>query len=137
MDILKEKREAIDAGKRAIVSLQKAKEKLEGASNWGIVDMLGGGFFSTMLKHSKMDEANREMQTAQKDLHIFANELSDLSTIITFDFQVDGFMSFADFFMDNCFVDMMVQSQINQAKQQVQQAIVKVEDILIHLSEEF
>ena len=51
-DIEKEKREAIEAGRRALNSLQTAKENLNSAKNWGLVDMFGGGFFTTMLKHS-------------------------------------------------------------------------------------
>ena len=50
-DIEKEKREAIEAGQRALSSLRTAKENLNSAKNWGLVDMFGGGFFSTMLKH--------------------------------------------------------------------------------------
>ena len=60
-DIEKEKREAIEAGRRALNSLQTAKENLNSAKNWGLVDMFGGGFFTTMLKHSKMDQAKRNM----------------------------------------------------------------------------
>ena len=62
-DIEKEKREAIEAGRRALNSLQAAKENLNSAKNWGLVDMFGGGFFTTMLKHSKMDQAKRNMVT--------------------------------------------------------------------------
>ena len=51
-DIEKEKREAIEAGQRALSSLRTAKENLNSAKNWGLVDMFGGGFFSTMLKHT-------------------------------------------------------------------------------------
>ena len=44
-DIEKEKREAIEAGRRALSSLRTAKENLNSAKNWGLVDMFGGGFF--------------------------------------------------------------------------------------------
>ena len=56
-DIEKEKREAIEAGRRALNSLRTAKENLNSAKNWGLVDMFGGGFFTTLLKHSKMDQS--------------------------------------------------------------------------------
>ena len=58
-DIEKEKREAIEAGHRALNSLSTAKENLNSAKNWGLVDMFGGGFFSTMLKHSKWSRRSR------------------------------------------------------------------------------
>ena len=45
-DIEKEKREAIEAGRRALNSLSTAKENLNSAKKWGLVDMFGGGFFS-------------------------------------------------------------------------------------------
>ena len=61
-DIEKEKREAIEAGRRALNSLQTAKENLNSAKNWGLADMFGGGFFTTMLKHSKMDQAKQNME---------------------------------------------------------------------------
>ena len=38
-DIEKEKREAIEAGQRALSSLRTAKENLNSAKNWGLVDM--------------------------------------------------------------------------------------------------
>ncbi len=39
-DIEKEKREAIEAGQRALSSLRTAEENLNSAKNWGLVDML-------------------------------------------------------------------------------------------------
>ena len=69
-DIEKEKREAIEAGQRALSSLRIAKENLNSAKNWGLVDMFGGGFFSTMLKHSKMDQARQNMEQAKYEHHI-------------------------------------------------------------------
>jgi len=66
-DIEKEKREAIEAGRRALNSLQTAKENLNSAKNWGLADMFGGGFFTTMLKHSKMDQAKRNRSDKERD----------------------------------------------------------------------
>ena len=61
-DIQKEKREAIDAGRKAISSLETARDNLNSAKNWGLVDMFGGGFFTTMIKHSKIDQAKENME---------------------------------------------------------------------------
>ena len=78
-DIEKEKREAIEAGHRALNSLSTAKENLNSAKNWGLVDMFGGGFFSTMLKHSKMEQAKQNMEQAKYDLRNFSRELNDVN----------------------------------------------------------
>lgn len=42
----KEKREAIDAGNKALESLHTAKENLDSAHNWGLFDMFAGGLTS-------------------------------------------------------------------------------------------
>ena len=55
-------KEAMDAGERALSTLRCAQEKLNSASNWGILDMFGGGMFSTIMKRSKMDDAQIHME---------------------------------------------------------------------------
>ena len=112
-DIEKEKREAIEAGRRALNSLSAAKENLNSAKNWGLVDMFGGGFFSTMLKHSKMDHAKQNMDQAKYDLRNFSRELNDVNMA--------------------CVVDWMVQDRINTAKRQVEEAIRRTESIVNQL----
>ena len=72
-DIQKEKREAIDAGRKAISSLETARDNLNSAKNWGLVDMFGGGFFTTMIKHSKIDQAKENMEQAKYDLRNFSS----------------------------------------------------------------
>ena len=97
-DIEKEKREAIEAGRRALNSLQAAKENLNSAKNWGLVDMFGGGFFTTMLKHSKMDQAKRNMEQAKYDLRNFSKELNDVNMVCNLNIDTGDFLSFADYF---------------------------------------
>ncbi len=43
-DYEKERLEAVSAGQRALDSLNLAKNELNSAKNWGIVDLIGGGF---------------------------------------------------------------------------------------------
>ena len=117
-DIEKEKREAIEAGRRALNSLQAAKENLNSAKNWGLVDMFGGGFFTTMLKHSKMDQAKRNMEQAKYDLRNFSRELNDVNMVCNLNIDTGDFLSFADYFFDGFVVDWVVQDRINNAKRQ-------------------
>ena len=70
----KEMIEAVNAGNHALEKLKEAQSKLNSAGNWGILDMLGGGFFSTMIKRSKMDEANRLLKEARVCLYKFQEE---------------------------------------------------------------
>lgn len=129
-DFEKEKKEAIDAGNRALQSLKDAQNHLNNAKNWGIWDMLGGGFFSTMVKQSKMDQAKQDMERAKYDLKNFSKELSDVNMVCHLDIKTGDFLSFADFFFDGFVVDWMVQDRINQASGQVEEAIRRVEGIL-------
>ncbi len=132
-DLEKEKREAIDAGDRALRSLREAQDNLRSAKNWGIWDMFGGGFFSTMVKRSKMDQAKQNMEQARYDLKNFSKELNDVNMTCHLDIETGDFLSFADWFFDGFVVDWMVQDRIRQASGQVAEAIRRVEAILRQL----
>ena len=132
-DLEKEKREAIVAGQRALNSLRAAQNELNSAKNWGLWDMFGGSFFSTMIKRSKMDAAKQNMEQAKYDLQDFSRELRDVSISCNLEIETVGFLSFADWFFDSFLVDWMVQDQINKARDQVEQAIWQVENILRQL----
>lgn len=127
--------EAIRAGQRARYSLLQAKDCLKSAGNWGILDMIGGGLFTTFVKRSKMNDAERLVQLARNDLMQFRQELTDVSAISEFRIETGKFLAFADYFLD-CFVtDLFVQSKIQDAKKQVDDAIENVESILRQLED--
>ena len=128
-----EKKEAINAGYRALNSLETARDDLSSAKDWGIWDMLGGGLISTMFKHSKMDSAKEHMENAKKDLESFGRELQDVNMFYNLDIQTGDFLSFADWFLDGLVVDWMVQKRIKQAAEQVEEAIWQVESIIKQL----
>ena len=85
-NVEKEKREAIEAGQRALNNLHTARENLNSAKNWGLVDMFGGGFFTTMMKQSRMDQAKRNMDLAKLALRNFSKELKDVNIACNFNF---------------------------------------------------
>lgn len=125
----KERREAISAGERALQSLHEARDALKSARNWGIFDIVGGGFFSTLIKHGHMDDARAAMERAQQDLRIFSRELGDVHIQL----DTGDFLTFADFFFDGFIADMMVQSRIAEAQSQVEDVAAKVEALLAYL----
>lgn len=129
----REMQEAIAAGERALLSLRSAREKLNSAGNWGIFDMFGGGFISTIMKHSNMNEAQDIMENAKSDLLRFQRELKDVNIPLELRMEVGSFLSFADFFFDGFVADYLVQTKISDAKTQVSDAISKVERILDEL----
>ena len=133
-DIMKkEMEEAIQAGERALKSLRIAQSQLNGAKNWGLFDMFGGGLISSVMKHSKMNDASRYMEEAKRDLLTFQKELRDVSVPLNLKIEVGSFLSFADFFFDGFVADYLVQSKISESREQIDYAIYKVENILNEL----
>ncbi|MBO4997781.1 MAG: hypothetical protein J6D02_07275 [Lachnospira sp.] len=133
-DLGKEVKEAIDAGSAALLSLRKAQEELGHARNWGIVDMLGGGFLTDIFKHSKINTAQNCIINARHYLNQFQIELRDVAAYPQVDIEIGDFLTFADFFFDGIIADYMVQQKIADARRQVDEAIDRVEQILYQLN---
>lgn len=135
--IKRELKEAIDAGERALYSLQCAKGKLDSARNWGFFDMFGGGMISSAVKHSKMGEASSYMEDAKRNLQKFQRELQDVNATLNLRMEIGSFLSFADFFFDGIVADYLVQSKIEDAREQVNDAIRIVEKLLADLKRQY
>lgn len=123
-------KEAMDAGERALSSLRMAEDKLKSAGNWGLFDMFGGGLFSTIMKRSRMSEAQSCMESAKADLRRFQKELKDVDIPLDLRMEIGSFLSFADFFFDGFVADYLVQTKISDAREQVSDAIFRVEQIM-------
>lgn len=121
--------EAIYAINEALPLLEKAHSELKTAGGLGVWDMLGGGFFSGVMKHSKINEAKKTLEEAKKALMRVKDELDDIDNFQELSIQIDGFLSFADYFFDNFIADWMVQSKINEARSKVFDAILELKDI--------
>lgn len=122
-------REAIAAADDALAHLSDAEKYLESAGGWGLADMVGGGFLVTMMKRSKMKDAQTELERARIAVRRFAQELRDVDAIVDVDLETEGFLDFADYFFDGFLADVMVQSKINKAAKQVRHAIENVRAI--------
>ena len=125
--------EALEAADYALDCLRKAESDLDSASSWGMFDILGGGLISTLIKHNEMDDAQAHMEEAKGALEKLSQELKDVDYQINLDFTVSDFLSFADYFFDGLLADLFVQDRIDEAEQQVKEAITKVESIRDHL----
>lgn len=132
-DMDREVQEAIDAGEQALRSLRTAREKLNSAGNWGLLDIFGGDTISGLMKHKKIGDAERYIDDAKRDLRCFSRELGDVRGIENLNINVGDFLTFADFFFDGFLADVMVQSKINNAKKEVDEAIRRVEGVLVKL----
>lgn len=115
--------EAIDAGDEALGYLEQALEYIKSAQKWGIADIFGGGIIITSIKRSKMKQAQEIIVHAEESLANFSRELNDIHMYDTFRVANDSFVEFADYFFDNPFMDMMVQSRLNATRKQIEDAI--------------
>ena len=132
-DYKKECREALDAGTRALNSLKNAKSCLDSARNWGIFDMIGGGLLSSLMKRSKISDAQGLMNRARQDLQAFSRELGDVHMSGQLNVEINDFIGFADLLWDNFLVDWMMQDRINNARRQLDEVIERVELIVSRL----
>ena len=133
---LREVNEAVVAGETAIRSLQAAREKLDSARNWGILDILSGhkgGLISGFIKHSRVNAAQSCIDQAKHDLMRFENELRDVQDMNYLNVEISGFLTFADFFFDGLLADLLVQSKIADARAKVDDAINRVQNIVYRL----
>ena len=133
MDFEKERDEALEAGYAALSSLQEARDMLGSARGWGIYDtFFKGGFISGLIKHSKMNDAENCIMQARNDLTWFNDELHDLD-LMGINLNTGDLLGFADIFFDGFLADILMQSRIKDACDQVDSAIAKVQAIINQL----
>lgn len=132
-DINLEIQEAINAADDALLYLKEAEKFAKSAGNWGMFDILGGGFFATMIKREKMEDVEKNISKAQKAIEVLNLELKDLETIIDVNIETGDFLTFADYFFDGFIADFMVQEKINNAIKQIENAILNIEELEISL----
>lgn len=121
-----EVREAIDAADAALKHLGNAADMLDDAGRWGIVDMIGGGLITTMLKHRKISDVQDEIDEAKRALRIFVKELDDVDEATGLSVELGSGLQFADIFFDGVLADWIAQNKIDRAKQQVADAMRQV-----------
>lgn len=121
-----EVREAIDAADAALKHLGNATDMLDDAGRWGIVDMIGGGLITTLLKHRKISDAQDEIDEAKRALRIFVKELDGVDEAAWLNVELGSGLQFADIFFDGVLADWIAQNKIDRAKQQVADAMRQV-----------
>ncbi|MBD7907596.1 hypothetical protein [Sporosarcina gallistercoris] len=117
--MIREVKEAQEAGAKAIRALDRAIDKLnnaEGLSMWDT--FLGGGLLVSALKYSEVNGSDDLVHRAQRALRHYETELSDVQEAATASFQVNknDIFTFTDLFFDNIFSDFAVHSRITEGK---------------------
>lgn len=128
--------EAIAAGHRALDALEDAADSLDSAQRWGIVDILGGGLVTSVIKHSRLGDANHALAEARAELAAFARELDDVRGLPGLDASVNKWNAFFDIAMDNALADILVQKELSDAADRVDEAIRVVREAVRRLEAE-
>lgn len=129
----KEIDEAIAAGQRALDALNDAADSLDSAQRWGIVDILGGGLITSVVKHSRLGDANHALATARQEIMAFSSELADVRELAHLNANFSSINALFDIAFDNALADIMVQKDMSDAADRVHDAIGKVEEALRRL----
>lgn len=123
---IKEITEAATAGDQAVSGLEQVIKSLESAQSWGTWDLIGGGFLSTVVKHSRIDNARGSIHEVQIQMSRFKRELADVQQRVDLHIDIGEFESFADFFFDGLIIDWIVQSKIVDSLERCKQAKKKI-----------
>lgn len=127
---IKDQKEFQITVRKALNSLRACKTNLDSARAWGIVDILGGGIFVTMIKQNKMEEAVKHLQMAMRYLQYFRRE-NDRTDYVHQDFlRLGEFATSSDYLLDNPITDIYVQNRINGLRKRVKEAIFSMEFLL-------
>lgn len=132
-DERREVAEAVAAGRRALESLEQARDALESAGNWGAFDIFLGGGLTSAMKHVRINKAQVALGEARAYLRAFTRELSDVSAIEDLRVNVGQVAATIDIFVDNPLVDIFVQKQISDAQDNVDAAITATRTVLARL----
>lgn len=127
--------EAITTGYDVLSNAQAVLDNLNSAKMWGLFDMFSNrSFFTSLFKHSKLDDAQEDLENLKYSLRIFNSELNDVKVYENINnVNFDGFMKFFDIFCDNFFVDIYALSKISESKEKIESLIDEVNRIINQL----
>lgn len=130
---LKELGEAITAGNQALETARYISDELDSAKDLSTLDIFTDSFLVDMAKHSRLDDAQWQMQNLQVQLRRFKTELADVKISAEMSISIDGFLRFADYFFDGLISDWMVRDRIEQSRGQITDTITKISSVLNRL----
>lgn len=132
--------EAFSAGENILNRIDEALKHLSSANNWSTMDMLGGGFFTDMMKYDKIDEAENLMSKVESELRRYELELRDVEYEWNSSYEfISGGHRAMDIFFDNIFTDISNNNKINKnisSLENLKQQILTVQNRLRKMKRE-
>lgn len=124
---LQEIREAYVVGSEALRMANEIVASLDKAEGWGTWDTFGGGGIVTeVAKRSHLNTAQRMVGDLQIKLRKYKTELTDVTVEANIEVGIDGFLDFADYFLDSLIADWAVLNKITKSKAQAEKTKSKI-----------
>ncbi len=120
----------------ALEHLYAALRDLNKAYNWGIADIMGGLLLVSLAKQKKMQSAENELASARMYINRLIKTMGSNRRITGLDMSTGKFLKFTDIAIDNPITDIIAQKGIELVRNNVEQAIQKVEIIQQKLREQ-
>lgn len=114
MDRLKELYEAKTAAQEVVARIDNALSSLDSASSWGIIDLFGGGMFSSFVKRERIRDANSDIKEISHSLSLLNKELEDVNMHLPAEISDAMSDNIFDICFDNIFTDIRVQGEIKE-----------------------
>ncbi len=130
---LQEFEEAIEMGRKVFYCLKRAEEKLDKASDWGLVDLAIPNFITANLKHRRIQEANQEIERARYYLSGFRRGLDTLVFPRDISVHVGEITRLADILLASRAMDVFVQDKINDTCEQLQKSRKQIRKVVLEL----
>lgn len=111
--------QAISLTEQLISSLDEAERQLSSARNWGFLDVLGGGLFVDLIKHSKLNNAKATMDKVNYLMGELQRVMGGIAIPADYRMEIGGFATFADFFFDSGIVDVYMTAKIMSSLNEV------------------
>jgi len=119
---------ALAKGDAAIAALSAVRDTLGRAEQWSVMDLFGGGVVSSLVKHDKINAARRKLTEARRDLTAFEKHVERLLDDTEIELKFDGFVRFADSFVDNLYHDFIVAQRLSTAQYSVRKALTRIKE---------
>lgn len=122
--------EARQACETALSKVREIQAKLKNTQNWGIFDMLAGGFLTSVVKRQKMSDINASLESLRYLVTQAQKELSDVDMTFVSNLSDTGLDFTFDVFFDNIFTDWMVQDDLRKLSGQLELLETKIQHAL-------
>jgi len=127
---------AEDFASNALDHLYAALRDLNKAYNWGIADIMGGLLLISLAKQKKMQSAENELASARMYINRLVKTMGGSKRISGLHISTGKLLKFTDVAIDNPITDIITQKKIELIRDNVEQAIQKVEIIQQKLREQ-